>query len=256
MTEESAIGHYGWNRQRPDWRDEQYRFSVPIGVALPSHFDLVKKMPPIWNQGNIGSCTAHGSLKVYVADRMKEGQPVFMPSRLFQYYNSRSMEGTIASDAGASVRDAIKAIAQWGACDESLWPYVTSKFTQKPPDNAYSEAVQHQSLTYRPVAQNLYAIKTAIFQGTPVTFGFTVYQNFETNDVDRKGLMSMPRGSAIGGHCVVACGWNSKNYTLCANSWSTSWGDPDFPGYFWMPPDYIIHPQLASDFWIIETTKA
>ena len=119
MTEESAIGHYGWNRQRPDWRDEQYRFSVPIGVALPSHFDLVKKMPQIWNQGNIGSCTAHGSLKVYVADRMKEGQPVFMPSRLFQYYNSRSMEGTIASDAGASVRDAIKAIAQWGACDES-----------------------------------------------------------------------------------------------------------------------------------------
>ena len=85
-----------------------------------------------------------------------------------------------------------------------------------------------------------------------MVFGFQVYQNFETDDVTKTGLMAMPGGHDIGGHCVVAIGWNSHNYFMCANSWGTSWGDPDFPGCFWMPPDYISNRQLSADFWTIE----
>ena len=47
----------------------------------------------------------------------------FMPSRLFIYYNERAVEGTIASDSGAMIRDGIKSVAKLGVCDETVWPY-------------------------------------------------------------------------------------------------------------------------------------
>ncbi len=247
-----ALG-LGWKRQNPDWRDEQYMLRAAPGLELPHHFDLYRKMPPIWQQSGLGSCTAHGSLRAYVMERMKLGEPIFMPSRLFQYYNSRRLEGSTNSDAGASCRDAIKAIGQWGATKEEAWPYIKNKFATRPPDSVYNEAIKHKALIYRAVPQDLYSIKAAIFSGFGVVFGFTVYSNF--TGIGNIGLAAMPSGHVVGGHCVVAIGWNSKNYFMCANSWGTGWGDPDYPGCFWMPPDYISHSQLAADFWTIENVQ-
>src|SRR5215831_5984345 len=130
---EGEFGGYGWKKQAPDWRDNDYLLLSPTGIALPRHFDLYGKMPPIWNQAKLGSCTAHGSLRAYVMNRMKLGLPQFMPSRLMQYYDSRYFEGTTLLDLGATCRDAIRSIATYGAADEALWPYDSSKFAQKPP---------------------------------------------------------------------------------------------------------------------------
>jgi len=248
------FGGYGWRKQPPDWRDLDYLRLQPAGIALPNHFDLHSKMPPIWNQGKLGSCTAHGSLRAYVMDRMKLGLPIFMPSRLLQYYDSRYLMGTVPIDSGATCRDAIRAIANWGACDEALWPYDIAKFAKKPPATAYTAAASHKAIVYRPIPQDLYQIKAAIFAGYGVVFGFTVYSNFENQATATTGLMSMPAGVSLGGHCVCAIGWHSKNYIMCANSW-VRWGAPDFPGCFWMPPDYITNANLASAFWVIQTVQ-
>ena len=37
-------------------------------------------------------------------------------SRLFLYYNERSLEGTIKIDSGATVRDAILSLVNYGIC--------------------------------------------------------------------------------------------------------------------------------------------
>jgi C1A family cysteine protease len=253
MTDPIKIEGYGWKRQNPDWRD--HTFAVPAAVALPRHFDLLDKMPAIWDQGRLGSCTAHGTLRAAVMAGMKEGHAGFMPSRLMQYWDSRYLEGTTLFDAGAMCRDAIKAVANWGMADESLWPYDISKFAQKPPAAAYAAGAAHKAIEYEAVAQSLYALKVAIFSGCAVVFGFSVYESFESQEVARTGLMPMPAGGYIGGHCVAAIGWNSRNYILCVNSWGDRWGDPDFPGCFWMPPDYITNSRLASDFWIIKSIQ-
>ncbi len=255
MAETPApVGCYGWNRQRPDWRDKV--FSIGPGVVLPSHVNLTNLCPPIWNQGRLGSCTAHGTLRAYYAARKKQGQNVFMPSRLLQYYDARSLEHTTLIDIGATCRDSIKAIAYWGSCDEALWPYDISKFNHKPPAEAYAQATLHQAIKYHSVEQSVYAIKAILAQGLCIAFGFTVYQNFEhTGGVARTGLMEMPVGGSVGGHCVTAVGYNSHSQLMCANSWGTQWGDPDFPGHFWCPPEYYTNPRLASDFWVIESTE-
>ena len=251
---------FGWVRQTPDVRDEPHarRFALLLeGVVPPRHLLLIDKCPPIWRQANLGSCTAHGALRAYVADRMKLGLPIWMPSRLFQYYNSRKQMGAkyVKVDSGATVRDAFKAIAKWGACDEALWPYVENKFDDEPPASVYTEAEKHQAIDYAPVAQDMYAIKQALASGFPVVFGFMVYQNFMSDEVMRTGLIPMPAGKDEGGHCVCLVGYNSHNYFCFANSWGTGIGDPAYPGHFWMPPEYLLNRNLSSDFWVVRTVE-
>src|SRR6266403_1601749 len=50
---------YGWLPDLPDQRDFSYGVIKPRLAKLPSKVDLRKKCPPIENQGEIGSCTAH-----------------------------------------------------------------------------------------------------------------------------------------------------------------------------------------------------
>lgn len=50
---------YGWKRQLPDHRD--HKFAIRHTEAqLPASVDLRPKCPPVWNQGDLGACTAHG----------------------------------------------------------------------------------------------------------------------------------------------------------------------------------------------------
>ncbi len=240
---------FGWKPSTPDWRDQCFQLDLPT-IAIPRHVNLSGQCPPIWDQGRQGSCTAHGTGRVYEFDLKKQGMD-FMPSRSFIYANSRKMEGTFPQDSGSSVRDAVQGIANFGVCSDSVFPYDQRVCNVTPPPSAYAEAVKHKAISYQRLNQDLTSIKACLASGYVFTFGFTVYSNFESDRTVTTGMMDMPRGSNIGGHCVAAVGYNSNNYLMCANSWGTSFGDPDFPGHFWMPPEYITNPNLASDFWVI-----
>ena len=52
----------------------------------------------MYDQGQIGSCTANAIAAALEFDMMKQSQAAFTPSRLFIYYNERDMEGTTGSD--------------------------------------------------------------------------------------------------------------------------------------------------------------
>jgi C1A family cysteine protease len=254
-TEPRQIAWYGWKPSLPSLYDRKFKLPER-GIILPRYKLLIDECPPIWNQGGIGSCTGHGAGRNFAHSRRKQGLPDFNPSRLFIYFGGRSIEGTVKEDAGSSVRDVIKGIVKWGVPPEELWPYDIKKFAYEPPPEAYVEAEKHQGVKYEALSQDLYALKTCLALGFTFTFGFAVYSNFEDDVVSKTGLMSMPAGNEAGGHCVCAVGYNSHNYICCANSWGDDWGDPDSPGHFWMPPEYILHPQLASDFWVIQSVEA
>ena len=124
---------YGWRPQLPDRRDLRLIRPRATAAAIPSSADLRHSMPPVYDQGDLGSCTANATCAALEYNVIKQGQHDFTPSRLFVYYNTRLIEGTIATDAGAECRDAIKAAAAWGACSEqSDWPYVEAKFSARP----------------------------------------------------------------------------------------------------------------------------
>jgi C1A family cysteine protease len=122
MPTENTRYRYGWVHDLPDHRDQLYSAPVPILQALPSLVDLTLKCPSVvYDQGQLGSCTANAIAGAIEFDQLKQNLPaVFIPSRLFIYYNERAIEGTVASDSGAQIRDGIKSVAKQGVCPEAM----------------------------------------------------------------------------------------------------------------------------------------
>jgi C1A family cysteine protease len=245
------IKRYGWIADLPDHRDLMYAAPPQVLTALPSKTDLRAKCPPVYDQGQLGSCTANAIAAAIEFDLMKEKKNVFIPSRLFIYYNERVMEGTVDSDSGAQIRDGVKSVASKGDCPEKLWPYDINKFTEKPPQSCFKEGVKHKAVQYQRVIRDLNQMKGCMASGYPFVFGFSVYQSFESQQVAKSGHASMPAPGekAVGGHAVVAVGYDdSQNWFIVRNSWGTGWG---MKGYFTLPYAYLLNESLSDDFWTI-----
>jgi C1A family cysteine protease len=248
------IARYGWIRDIPDQRDLLYAAPPEFLLKLPSSVDLRPQCPPVYDQGELGSCTANAIAADLEFDQMKEKQSqIFVPSRLFIYYNERVMEGTVASDSGAQIRDGIKSVAKQGACPENLWPYDITKFAVKPPQQCYTQALKYKAVQYQRVSQISNQLKGCLASGYPFVFGFTVYESFESLQVSQTGHAPMPSATeaVVGGHAVMAVGYDdSQNWFIVRNSWGEEWG---MQGYFTLPYTYLLDQNLASDFWTIRT---
>ena len=247
-----TVKRFGWLRDIPDQRDHLYAAPVAALVALPPSIDLRNQCPTVYDQGQLGSCTANGIGGAIQFDRMKQKlTPDFVPSRLFIYYNERVIEHTVNSDSGAMIRDGVKSVSKQGVCPETDWPYDITQFAKKPPTNCYKEALQYKEVQYRRLLQNVNQLKGCLASGYPFVFGFTVYDSFESQTVAQTGIVPMP-GSAeqvLGGHCVVAVGYDdSQQRFFIRNSWGTGWG---MQGYCTMPYAYLTDANLSSDFWTI-----
>jgi C1A family cysteine protease len=250
------IQRYGWIPDLPDQRDYLYYSPIHVLKALPVSVDLRPVCPPVYDQGQLGSCTANAIAGAIEFDQIKQQLArIFVPSRLFIYYNERAMEGTVNSDSGAMIRDGVKSVATQGGCSESEWPYIISQFTVKPPQKCYQDALAHKVTLYQRITPTLSQLKGCLASGYPFVFGFTVYESFESDTVAQTGIVPMPRygEQVLGGHAVVAVGYNdTQQWFIVRNSWSDQWGDK---GYCYMPYAYLTNSQLASDFWTIQSVS-
>lgn len=246
---------YGWKPDLPDQRDLRFvpEFGPLESAPLPPAVDLRSQCPAVYDQGQLGSCTANAIAAAFEFDLRKRKLPDFMPSRLFVYYNERAMEGTIEQDAGAAIRDGIKTLNVDGAAPESLWPYDISKFSVKPSDESFAAAKKNLALQYRRVNnKSLHNILAALAKGLPVVFGFTVYESFESGAVSRSGIVPMPAAGekVLGGHAVLCVGYDmDRQVFFVRNSWGPAWG---ISGYCEFPFAYLTSDMLADDFWVVE----
>jgi len=255
---------YGWKPDLPDARDHLFSAPQIALAALPPSADLRAACPPVYDQGRIGSCTANAIAAAFEFETNKQSLPDFMPSRLFIYYNERAMEGHTATDSGAQIRDGIKSVASLGVCAETEWPYDDTpagsdggqfppgaRDGEKPTDACYKDALDHRATTYSRVIRDLDQMRGCLAAGYPFVFGFTVYDSFESQEVARTGVVSMPSPDeeVVGGHAVLAVGYDDSTQTfLVRNSWGTGWGQA---GYFTMPYAYLTTRGLAADFWTV-----
>lgn len=250
-----SIGHYGWVPDLPDHRDLIYAAPAEFLTALPTTVDLRAQCPPVYDQGQLGSCTANSIGGAFQFEQMKQKIPNFIPSRLFIYYEERVIENTVNSDSGAQIRDGMKVVAKQGAPPETDWPYDISKFAEKPPQKSYTDAAQNKVLSYQRVSRVLNQMKGCLASGYPFVFGFTVYDSFESIAVAHSGHAPMPQpGEQVaGGHAVVAIGYDDSNqWFIVRNSWGASWG---MAGYFTLPYQYLLEPNLSDDFWTIRLVQ-
>ncbi|PNH04424.1 hypothetical protein TSOC_009397 [Tetrabaena socialis] len=187
-------------------------------------------MPPVYDQGSCGSCTANAFVAAY-----EFLHPKFMGSRLFLYYNERRIAGTTAIDDGAL---------------EKQLPYDITKFAVTPSDKCYADALRHLTISAYNVHPDVTSIKQALATG-PVVVGINVFESFESAKVAKTGIVPMPTPGDpyVGGHAVVICGaCDKRQMWIMRNSWGAGWGDG---GYFYLPYLNLLDSNLSSDFWAL-----
>jgi C1A family cysteine protease len=245
---------------------EQVGLLKTSGRDLPTSQDLRRWCPPIENQRSLGSCTANaGVALVEYYERRACGKHIDA-SRLFLYKTTRNLLHW-TGDTGAFLRTTMAAMALFGVPPEEYWPYNITEFEKEPPAFCYAFAQNYQSLQYfRLDPPNisrellLKRIKAYLASGLPSMFGFTVFNSIEQAGDDGKIPFPSEGDRAVGGHAVVAVGYDdgikivhsttSRETTgalMIRNSWGPEWGES---GYGWLPYDYVL-TGLAIDWWTL-----
>lgn len=175
-------------------------------------------------------------------------------SRLFEYYATRKLDGTENEDAGAYIRDAVKAGAVYGVVRAQKWRYNIAKFAVNPSQKVWDMAAQNKISSYHRIDDgDLETMKRALAAGDLIGFGFLVYDNFLTMEMATTGVLHRPtvNDSLQGGHAVVLVGYDdARGAFKVRNSWGKSWG---LGGYFWIDYDYVADKSLCNDFWVINS---
>lgn len=255
------VDHYGgWNHSRPDHR----RFHVdPSGIKVLAEVDPRKEMPPIFDQLQLGSCTANAANGAFEYDAWLDlGKDTGPLSRMWTYFQERKLERSLGQgDTGAMGHDAFRTAKSVGICAEKDWPYDPRRYN----DPAYFDpkspplAAVHDEAHYKlkkaygtPPRSEAY-FKQVLSNKQTIAFGFSVYESFESSEVAKSGIVPMPGmdEQQLGGHECLVVGYlkSVPNYFLVRNSWGTAWG---IKGYFLMPVAYVLDANLSGD-WVTIT---
>lgn len=267
----------GWLPDYPDFRDYTVEQAVvnemlvkvgaekPLKAGLPVTSDLRPWCPPIENQGSLGSCTANAGVSmVEYFERRAFGKHVDA-SRLFLYKTTRNLLHW-TGDTGAFLRSTMGAMVLFGVPPEEYWPYIIADYEKEPTAFCYAFAQNYQAISYYRLdppgttkTTLLNQIKTNLAGGLPSMFGFTVYNSYSQAATTGKIPYPTAGEKIVGGHAVVAVGYDdnmkiknsnagsteTKGALLIRNSWGTSWGSA---GYGWLPYEYVLKG-LAVDWW-------
>jgi C1A family cysteine protease len=245
--------YYGWHPSLPDLRNEA---SNTAGLQILAEVDPRSAMPDPYDQGQLGSCTGNALAAAKEYNDILDGCHTGTPSRLFIYYGEREREGTIDTDSGAYGHDGFKVMRKTGAPPEDLWPYEISKFRNRPSEAAYEAAgverigrYTHPGLGDMSDFDREQVLRAVLSNRQTVAFGFSVYESFESLEVEKIGKVPYPSAGEklLGGHEVLLVGYlpDEPQFALCRNSWGTDWG---IGGYFLMTWKMILDRRITDDF--------
>ena len=240
---------YGWDRYKQVFAPKAKPVKMPRQGLLPTKVDLRDKDAQVYDQGNLGACTAFAMGKG-MREHMQRAnnERVTGLSALFLYFEERVKMGTRWQDSGATITDGMAVLKDKGIATDEAWPYSTNflKFRLKPSKDAYATAGEFKVKETVQLG-SLDDVRAALAKGQTVAFGFLVYQSI--GQVGRDGVMPMPAAGEqpVGGHAVLAVGYDDqKRQLIVRNSWGAGWGDK---GYFYMPYDFAANKERADDFW-------
>jgi len=240
--------HGGWRRTPEHLLPE---LSDQTGLGVADEVDPRGQLPPVFDQGQLGSCTSNAVAAALQYDTILDGHDVGPLSRLWIYYQERKLENQLGQgDTGAYGVDAFRAASTVGLCKETDWPYDIQTFQTPPPAASTDEGYYKLTKPFQAVTPSVDAFKAVLSNRQTIAFGFDVYQSFESPEVARTGVMPVPdtsKESLLGGHEVLLVGYlkSDPDHGLCRNSWSASWGQA---GYFSFPWSYLTNAQHCGDW--------
>jgi C1A family cysteine protease len=247
---------FNLKRDAVDSRDILFKSVLPK-ESLPKSVNLSSLLPPVFDQGDMGTCAAHALMECIMYCLKKDNNVTEFktnPSRLFLYANARLLDGTpITEDGGCSLRSMFKSCSKNFACDETDFPYQKSLLLVKPKASVYKLALQNRrTFQYISVPQDLNSLKSCLNQRYPISFGMILKESFCAKKTMDTGLVPVPKPSEseLGGHAMVLVGYRDDlQLFLVMNSWGTSVGLKAQRGFFYIPYSMILDSDSTFDFW-------
>lgn len=217
-------------------------------TTTPATVDLRRQAPPVYDQGQLGSCTAFSigkGLREMLDIIAKIPHTEF--SARYLYYFERCAEHDIPDDNGANLVDGLWTLVDRGICPEAACPYDIERFTERPDTAADVSALMHKVKSTHHLP-DLAALKANLAAGYPAAFGMQCYSTLQNNKAATTGYVDMPPAGEApeGGHAVCAVGYDDvRQVVIVRNSWSATWGDK---GYFYLPYAYFLDGH-CFDIW-------
>jgi C1A family cysteine protease len=238
---------YGWERYKTVFAPKARPRRMPRQGLLPTRIDLREHDGPVYDQGDLGACTAFAMGKGMREHMQRRDDERITPlSALFLYYEERARQGTVKKDSGSTITEGMTVLKAVGCATDETWPYDVPRFKVKPAKPAYASASEYRIREATQLAE-LDDVRATLARGKTVAFGFLVYESF--GKVGKDGVMKMPEkgDKVMGGHAVLAVGYDDQQrHLIVRNSWGKGWADG---GYFYMPYDFAKDHERADDFW-------
>jgi len=210
--------------------------------SLPASVDLHEHVQLIHTQGNISSCTACASILAIEIILARAGKHEFL-SRLFVYYMTRKLAGRLDCH-GASLKDTLSALQQYGVPPENLWPYRYRSENIMPSTAAIDAAIHRKLIDYETVPINIQNIKEQLANGKPVIIGFLAGQLFWKikGPITEQIYKPLNRfdNTYLRGHASTIIGYDdnlNNGSFIIANSLGPTWGSN---GYGIFPYECIV----------------
>ena len=235
--------------------DRDYKYSDICGASTPANvvYDFRPFMPPIYNQQNIGSCTAQATIRSLVYQIRRRKGEVYCGSRLFSYYMTRLLRGRTDLDSGATLREACESVRKYGTCNDVAYPETDAY--RKPTFGNLVSSMRYKANAYYRV-QGFSEILDALSRDIPVIFSTDFYRwgNVGKDGIVRNAL-TWVNSNSKSGHAMLIAGYNpyfiidgkQVPIFIVANSHDTYSGDM---GYFYVPAQQLVGYNMG-DSWVV-----
>jgi len=220
-----------------DWiYDNLPLMSAPISTTtqeLPEEFDLRGFLPPVRDQGQLGTCAAFSASCIKEYHEKIDNPTLFSGymSPFFIYCNRINKPSE-----GMYLRDVMRILQKCGAAREHFLPY-SSKEPKTIPPTAIEDAARFKIANYAQV-MTVDAAKRALMLSGPLLVAFPVYSHNLP-----EFWKPIPGTQMLGGHAVVIVGFTKQGF-IVRNSWGSKWNGT---GHVIFPyTDWGLHWELWS----------
>ncbi|MCL6218713.1 C1 family peptidase [Zunongwangia pacifica] len=219
---------------------------LDIPEDLPIEYDLSEFLPPIGDQGQLGSCSSW-AVSYYLKslqEHIESGAPyslatIFSPS--FTYNQL-----TMGACGGTSIAETLDLVQEVGVCSLELFPYDDSGCSEQPNETQIAQAARARISEFRSLSgENMIAeMKTLLLQQQPIVIG--AYLSSEFGKIDRLGLTAY-REHAVDYengdcHAMLVVGYSDEYDAFkVVNSWGENWGSD---GFVWI--DYAAFENVTD----------